>query len=86
LGKQHEGPKFFEEGGHFSGFPQSDGAAHRLKFFWLLGVAALGVGQVWGGSESAVFHKGATCWPVTENEGPALPFRGFSFGAWGTVG
>ena len=56
-------------GGHFSIFPKSDGAARRLKFFWLLGVAALGVVRVWGGSEAAVFRKGATCRPVAENEG-----------------
>jgi len=40
-------------------------------------VAALGVVRVWSGTESAVFRKGATCWPVTKNVGPALPFRGF---------
>ena len=57
-----------------------------LKFFWLLGVAALGVVRVWGGSESAVIRKGATCRSVAENEGPALPFHGFSCGARGTVG
>ena len=40
-------------------------------------MAALGVVRVWFSTESAVFRKGATCWPVAENEGPALPFRGF---------
>ena len=37
-------------------------------------MAALGVVRVWGGSESAVFRKGATCGLVPINRGPAVPF------------
>jgi len=52
-------------------------ATHQFKSFSLLAVAALGVVWVGCSSESAVFRKGATCWPVAENVGPAVTFRWF---------